>query len=45
MRPREWTEAAVGGRRLSGGGRRTVDQLSSPHDDTKRLKDTLLERE
>lgn len=38
---REWTEAAVGGRSLSG-GTRTVGRLSLGHDDTARLKETLL---
>lgn len=39
----EWTEAAVGGRSLSG-GTGTVERLSQRHDDTVRLKDTLLQR-
>lgn len=39
----EWTEAAVGGRCLSG-GTGTVRRLSHRHNDTERLKDTLLQR-
>ena len=39
----EWTEAAVGGRSLSG-GTGTVERLSHRYDDTGRLKDTLLQR-
>uniref|UniRef100_A0A1A8GJ08 Protein kinase C binding protein 1, like n=1 Tax=Nothobranchius korthausae TaxID=1143690 RepID=A0A1A8GJ08_9TELE len=39
----EWTEAVVGGRSLSG-RTWTVVRLSHCHDDTRRLKDTLLQR-
>lgn len=43
MCPCEWTEAAVGGHSLSG-GTGTVKRLSQRHDDTGRLKETLLQR-
>lgn len=43
MCPCEWTEAAVGGHSLTGGNG-TVERLSYIHDDTGRLKDTLLQR-
>lgn len=43
MCPFEWTEAAVGGHSLSG-ETGTVERLSHHHNDTRRLKDTLLQR-